>query len=217
MVAEGVVLLHGHGRTGRSMRFLARKLQHAGYSTYAPDYNSFRDSVPAIVEQLSPGISEFQSGLTGPLHIVTHSLGGLVTRALLTAQRLDPLGRIVMLAPPHGGSEWADLLMRLRLDRLALGPVAPMLGCRRSVADEAVLGAVNFDLGVIAGDRALDPVFPRLVLSRPNDGKVSVAATKIAGMRDHITLPVSHTFMVNAPGVAHQMLAFLREGRFDHP
>jgi len=67
---------------------------------------------------------------------------------------------------------------------------------------------------VIAGDRPIDPVFPKLLVPRPNDGKVSVSATRVAGMRDHIVLPVSHTLMVYDRRVRAQTLAFLQDGRF---
>lgn len=145
---------------------------------------------------------------------MSHSLGGLLARALIHAQRPAHLGRVLMLAPPNQGSEWADLLFHLRLNRLVLGPVGGQLRKDRASADEAMLGAVDYDLGVIAGDRALDPLFPRLIVPRPNDGKVSVAATRIARVRDHIILPVSHTFMVSDRRVAGQVLAFLTDGHF---
>lgn len=196
------------------MRALGRRLDGAGYQTWAPSYRSLRSALPDIVEQLQHDLPVFQAECQGPLHIVSHSLGGLVARALIGAGRPRSLGRVVMLGPPNAGSEWADLLFRMRLNRIVLGPVADYLRTRRGLGDEAVLGTIDFDLGIIAGDRALDPLFPRLVLPRPNDGKVSVAATKVAGMKDHITLPVSHTLMVNDRRVADQVLAFVATGRF---
>ena len=196
------------------MGMLGSRLRAAGFVTWAPTYRSRSTSMPEIVDQLLP-VATFLQSFDGPMHIVTHSLGGLVARALLTKERPDRLGRVVMLAPPNAGSEWADLLFGLRINRVVLGPVASQLRTTRSRDDEAVLGAVDFELGVIAGNRALDPVFPRLFLPQPNDGKVSVAATRVAGMSAHIVLPVSHTFMVNDRRVAEHVLAYLASGRFD--
>jgi pimeloyl-ACP methyl ester carboxylesterase len=211
----GVILLHGHGRTGRSLRTLSAALAREGYETIALNYGRHGRSMAAIVEHLTPGMTAFAAQCTGPVHIVTHSLGGLVARALLAAHRPDRLGRVVMLAPPNGGSELADLLFRLGLDGLFLGPVGSQLRTARSLADEALLGAVDFDLGIIAGDRPLDPIFPRILLPCPNDGKVSVAATQVPGMSDQIVLPVSHTLMIYNRRVAAQIVAYLQTGHFD--
>lgn len=168
----------------------------------------------AIVAHLAPGIADFAERCDGPLHIVTHSLGGLVARALILAHRPAQLGRLVMLAPPNAGSNIADLIYRIRLNRVLLGPVGPYLRTMRLPEDEALLGQVDYELGIIAGNRAIDPLFPRLILPRPNDGKVAVAATRVPGMTDHIVLPVPHTLMVYDRRVAAQTLAFLETGGF---
>jgi pimeloyl-ACP methyl ester carboxylesterase len=197
------------------MRTLAAAARRAGYATYAPAYPSRRSSMAAIVAHLAPRIALFAAQRDGPLHIVTHSLGGLVARSLILTQRPEQLGRVVMLAPPNAGSEIADLLHRLRLNRLFLGRVGPQLRTARLTEDERLLGTVDFDLGIIAGSRPLDPLFPRLIFPRPNDGKVAVAATRVEGMAEHITLPVSHTLMVSDRRVVAQAMAFLRDGRFE--
>lgn len=211
--ASGVVLLHGLGRTGLSMRALASACRVAGYATLAPSYG-FRTAIPAIVADLQPRIQEFAARQDGPLHFITHSLGGLVVRALINAGRPPKLGRVVMLAPPNAGSELVDTLERLGLDRIALGPASRYLRTSRPDSAQARLGAVDFDLGIIAGDKPLDPILPRLLIPGANDGKVSVAATRVDGMRDHIVLPVQHTMMVADRRVIAQTLAYLATGAF---
>lgn len=207
--------MHGHGRTGRSMASIAAALKRDGYSTLAPSYNSPWRSLAHIVDHLKPRIDHYAREIDGPLHFVSHSLGGLVVRALIASHRPEKLGRVVMLAPPNRGSELADLLFRLRLDHLVLGPVGPQLRTGRARIDQDMLGRVDYELGIIAGDRPLDPVFPRFLLPRPNDGKVSVASTRLRNMRDHIVLPVSHTLMVYDRRVIAQVLAFLETGSFN--
>ena len=208
-----VVLLHGLGRTGISMRAIAAALRKAGYPTLSPWYGLWR-SMPEIVEYLRPRIAGFTAANPGPLHIVTHSLGGLVSRAFITAHRPANLGRVVMLAPPNAGSELADFVFSIGLDSLIFGGVGPHLRTDRPDEHETELGSVDFDLGIIAGDQPLDPIIAPLLLPSPNDGKVAVEATKIAGMRDHIVLPVQHTFMVMDDAVIDQIKAYLATGSF---
>lgn len=215
MKQAGILLLHGHGRFGASMALLARAARRAGYATVAPSY-PYRRPLGEIAEWLAPRVAAFEREFAGPLHIVTHSLGGLVARALIVAHRPDRLGRVVMLAPPNGGSELADLLIRLRLDRIALGAAGAHLRTGRDVADEAALGQVDYPLGMIAGDRALLPLSLGL-LPRPHDDKVSIAATHVAGLADHLVLPVTHTLMVYDRRVIGATLGFLRDGIFDRP
>lgn len=195
------------------MRFLASALRRAGYATLSP-YYGLRRTMPEIVDYLGPRIARFAAAHPGPLHIVTHSLGGLVARALLTAQRPAGLGRVVMLAPPNAGSGLADLVFSLGLDGVILGPVGPHLRTVRDAAEEDMLGKVDFDLGIIAGDRPLDPILAPRFVGGANDGKVAVAATKVDGMADHIVLPVQHTLMVQDARVIAQVLAYLETGAF---
>ncbi len=216
MARSGVLLLHGHGRTGLSMRPLARRLEASGLRTTAPTYLTLRRTLPEIVEQILPRVAAFQRDSDGPLHIVTHSMGGLVARALIQTERPANLGRVIMLAPPNGGSEWADLLYRLNMHPMILGAAGPYLKTARSEGEEAVLGPVDFELGIIAGTRPIDPFTPALVLPAPHDGKVSVASTRLPGMTDHIALPVSHNGVLNSAKVARQVEEFLRTGHFDH-
>jgi len=209
---SGVLLLHGYGRSGRAMAPLARAARREGYAVLAPTYRS-RRPMADIVAWLAPHVAAFEATLAGRLHIVTHSLGGLVGRALIAACRPCRLGRVVMLSPPEGGSEFADLLYRLGLSQLALGSAAGQLRTKRGPDEAALLGRVDYDLGVIAGDHPL-PLLGFGIVPKPHDGKVSVAATHVAGMRDHLVLPVGHTLMLCDRRIADAALAFLAHGRF---
>ena len=66
-----------------------------------------------------------------------------------------------------------------------------------------------------AGNRTLDPIASFLVLPRPNDGRISVESSKLAGMADHVTVNASHTGLISHPAAIDQTIAFLRTGRFD--
>lgn len=211
--AGAVVLLHGLGRTGLSMHPIARALRRAGYPTLSPWYGHGR-SMAGIVAHLAPRIDRFAAAHPGPLHIVTHSLGGLVARAFITAVRPPALGRVVMLSPPNAGSALADFATRIGLGSLILGRVGAHLRTGRTEAVAAELGPVDFDLGIIAGSRRLDPVLAARLLPSPNDGKVAVVATRVDGMRDHLVLPVQHSLMLHDRVVIAQVCTYLADGRF---
>jgi pimeloyl-ACP methyl ester carboxylesterase len=174
-----------------------------------PNYRSRTSSLETIVADLFGPISKFAE-MHSSLHFVTHSLGGVVARALLDTRRPPNLGRVVMLAPPHGGSEWVDLLKRLKLEKFALGPVSQDLSTRAVRSS----GPIDYPLGIIAGNRALDPILPRFLVARPNDGKVSVASTRLDGMSDHIVMPVSHTLMTANRAVGEMAVRFIETGKF---
>lgn len=208
-----VVLLHGISRSSRSMRMLERRLAREGYRTANWDYSSRTHDLRALADQLAPKLATLVKGERGPVHFVTHSMGGLVARVLLERCRPPRLGRVVMLAPPNGGSEVADLLRLFRPYRWWFGPAGAQLGTGRDEVTQMLFGPVNYELGVIAGNRSLYPVASAL-LPRPNDGRVSVAATAVEGMADHIVLPTSHPMIVAHEEALEQVVAFLRNGRF---
>jgi pimeloyl-ACP methyl ester carboxylesterase len=211
---DGVVLLHGIMRSARSLDKMERALKLAGYVTLNLDYPSQRYGLQDLAERLDPPIAQFGRGFDGRLHFVTHSMGGLAARAFIARKRPPNLGRIVALAPPNAGSEVADLLRRNRLYMHFFGPAGAELATIRDDALESVLGAVDYPLGIIAGDRTIDPVASFFVLPRPNDGRVSVARTRVDGMTDHMVVHASHAFIMRDPIVIMQTLQFLRHGRF---
>ena len=148
------------------------------------------------------------------LHFVTHSLGGVLLRAYLAERALPNLARVVMLAPPNHGSELADVVRRSRALRVAFGPTATELGTDSASLPNR-LPPADFEVGVIAGTSTVNPIGSWLIPA-DDDGTVSVASARLEGMRDFVTLPVSHTLILLSGEATRQTIAFLQHGRFAH-
>jgi pimeloyl-ACP methyl ester carboxylesterase len=209
---EGVVLLHGIFRGRRSMQGLARFLGSEGYRTLNLGYPSRRQPIEALVAHIQPQIAAFAPSVSGKLHFVGHSMGGLLIRAYLHRFRPPNLGRVVMMGTPNQGSEVADFLKDWWTYKKLFGPAGQQLVTGLTTAD-TLFGAIDYELGVIAGNRSIDPI-SSLIIGDPNDGRVSIESTKVAGMADHIVVPVSHPFLPAKKEVHRLVLAFLRHGRF---
>lgn len=213
--SEAIILLHGFGGHPIQTALLARRLRRHGYAVANIGYPSWRWPAERVLAHLHRHITASPAYAAKRLHFIGHSMGGLLLRAYLARHRPPRLGGMVMLGPPNGGSELADLAYRLRLHPLILNQAGALLRTDRSPAVEAWLGQVDYPLGIIAGDRPLNGLLPDRVFRAPNDGKVRVAATHCAGQTDHIVLPVAHTAMIYARPVVDQIAHFLRTGHFE--
>ena len=211
---DTVVLLHGLGRSGWSLKRVEWALREAGYHVINFDYPSRDLPIERIAEEkLAPLLRTLPVEPDTKVHFVTHSMGGIVLRCYLRDHPLPHLGRIVMLAPPNAGSEVTDHLLRTWLYRTVNGPAGQQLG---TASLPLTLGPAPGETGVIAGTYSFNPLFSSW-LKGPDDGKVSVASTRLEGMADFIAVPYSHTWLMWRKPVIRQILFFLRAGRFSHP
>lgn len=211
---DTVVLVHGMGRTKRSMGCLGDQLSRQGFRIVHFAYPSTRQDVATSAFQLQQLLQAMGGAEAGRVHFVTHSLGGIVVRACLKRHRPSNLGRVVMLSPPNRGSEVADKLRHNLFYRWATGPAGLELGTGPdSVPND--LGPVAFPLGVIAGNRSLNPLFSAW-LEGPDDGKVSVTRSRVDGMADFLVVPRSHTYIMRSSQVISQVAHFLECGTFNH-
>jgi triacylglycerol lipase len=203
-----VVLLHGLARTQRSMLALSLVARLRGYRVvnwhYRSAFGSIAEHAAAFAREVVPRIEDAPT-----VHFVTHSLGGIIVRQFLATHTLPNLGRVVMLAPPNGGSEVADVLHSTFLARCVI-PLREL-----GTTAMSVLPAPTYPVGVIAGSRSHIPLFSRWMNHVPNDGVVAVERTKLDGMADFIVLPRTHTMLPWSRDALAQVFGFLENGRFD--
>ena len=204
------VIVHVHGLwfSGREAWLLRARLARAlNAEERAFTYRSVGNTVSAN----SAALGEYLATIScNALHLVGHSLGGVVIMDLFrNAPPLAP-GRILLLGSPLQGSEAARSLHRLPFGKALLG---------NGIAEQVLHAPPRRwdgarDLGIIAG-RAPFGV-GRLVtrFKGANDGTILVAETRLEGASDHLVLPVTHTGLLLSREVARQGASFLRDGRF---
>ena len=195
------------------MRSLAKFLETQGYAVLNVDYPSRRLPLESLIQHIQETVAAFNQDSERKIHFVGYSLGGLLARGLIHRHRPANLGRVVQLAPPNQGSEVADFWKNNFFYQWIFGPAGQELGAGEK-SFTRILGPVDYELGVIAGNRTWDP-FSSAMIEGPDDGKVSVESTKVAGLTDHIIIPASHTFIIYKTEAHEQTVHFLKNGKFD--
>ncbi len=206
---DTVILLHGLYMTGAELVVLRHRLRRVhGFRTRIFRYRSMAAGLAENAERLQAFIAETEGER---VHLLGHSLGGVVLLRLLASQPQVAPGRVVCLGSPLKGSSFARVF-----SRVPLGP--QLVGRSMLEALDPVVGADRWsgarDLGVIAGSVHVGMGALLGVVSSPGDGTVSVEETRLPGATDHLVLPVSHGSMLLSAEVADEAAGFFRSGRF---
>jgi pimeloyl-ACP methyl ester carboxylesterase len=210
---EPVLVLHGLWQVPLTMQPLRRRLAAAGFDAACFGYRSILASAVDAIPALQARLRALAEARGGPVHVVGHSLGGVLALAALGDDPALPVGRVVCLGSPLAGSAAARGLRARPLTRWMAGRSGVLL--ERGVGGFAGLRPT----GVLAGDRALG-IGTLLAggaaggFTGPNDGSVAVDETRPPGLADHRVLPLTHTGLMLAPSAAALAARFLRAGRF---
>lgn len=205
-MSEAVVLVHGLWMGGWIMQGLRLQLSRRGYAASTFAYPSTTHSLDEHARRLRQRIDELQEPA---VHLVGHSLGGLVVLRCLRNHGERRIGRVVLMGTPVRGC-----VAGRRMESMAAGK--HLLGASREIwRSLPELYRPRCEVGVIAGSRPWG--LGRLLLHLPgtNDGVVRLEETEVAGMRERVVLPLSHSGMLASAHTAREVAAFLERGAFD--
>jgi len=206
---ETVVFVHGLWMTGLEMFFLRRMVRDAGFATQQFSYRT----VAGSMEDNARSLRDFLESLDAwPVHLVAHSLGGLLSLHLFNELGYRKDGKLIFLGSPVRGSQAAQAIASNRIGEVILGH-AGQEGLLRQGAPE---WRHENPLGLIVGTRSLGVGAALSDLPTPNDGAVAVEETQLPGAADRIEMDVTHASMLMSRAVGDQVIHFLRASRFDH-
>ncbi|TQV85378.1 esterase/lipase family protein [Aliikangiella coralliicola] len=216
-VTHQVVLLHGLGRSPRSMKKLQHTLENDGYLVRNLGYNSLLDSYQEILEALDNKISEWVNP-HWPIHFVGHSFGGILIRGLLARHPEWNKGRCVMLGSPNKGTKTASFMLSHWWFRHFVPKVTSDLTPGSELLNS--LPEPEIETGIIAGNVNYSIVIPvswyykRATGNEPGDGVVELSNTQCSNMADFIIMPLHHSFMTWDSELLKQVIHFIENGHF---
>jgi pimeloyl-ACP methyl ester carboxylesterase len=205
---ESLIFIHGLWMSGAESRWLRRRLEDRfGFETSTFGYRTVSEPLSAVLERLHDTISRTPADR---LHVIGHSLGGLVGYRYFERFRDVPPGRVVFLGSPLCGSQAARGFERFAFGQRMIGGIA----VEELLGEPKRAWKADRPLGVIAGTRPVGLGRLFAGFNEPNDGTVAVRETRIEGAADQLLLPVSHLGMMLSNRVADECGRFLRDGRF---
>ena len=202
-----ILLVHGLWNRGWAMMAIARRLRAHGHDVRVFSYPTRGDSVEGHANELHTFIKGIK---VEKLHMVGHSMGGLVILNMLSRFDDVPPGRVVLMGTPVKGAGVVRRLERLPGQKLLFGKAREnLLQGFENIPD-------SHETGMIRGTRALG--LGRIAGRRgePNDGSVTISETQADGLKDSIDLPVAHSEMLLSADVLEQIEQFILHGSFRH-
>lgn len=194
---ETVVLAHGLCGHPILMRRLARRIEAAGFDTRNWGYQSIVGSVERHAAKLHEVLTELDNDpIVSRIHLVTHSMGGIVGWSALREGIPQKFGRFVLLTPPGRGS-WAATTFGWIVQPIC--PGVNQLSTRSDSLVNLLEPLEGLDVGVIGA--SLDFVVPP-------------ANSHMPGEREHEVASGLHHQVLFRADVAAAVIRFLHRGSF---
>ncbi|HEY3809647.1 MAG TPA: alpha/beta fold hydrolase [Steroidobacteraceae bacterium] len=206
--ADAVVYVHGLWMPGVEGALLRRRLSaERGFRCHGFRYGSVREPMAHLAVSLRQLVARIDAPR---VHLVGHSLGGLVILRFLQRYAMAQPGRVLFLGTPAAGSRVARRLGALRLGRRVLGQAVS----EELLTERTRRWDVGRELGIIAGTAPVGLGHLLLTFREDNDGVIGVSETELAGAKCRLCLPVNHSGMLLSARVAREAGSFLQHGRF---
>lgn len=196
------------------MLLVKRRLQKQyRYRAYLFSYPSHRGTLDDNARLLAEfiGAEDFDR-----VHIVAHSLGGVVALRMLALLPEVPVERVVCLGSPLCGSRAASHLIRRDWGYSVVGKTVTAGVIEEAASQWAREVCASREIGVIAGTVPVGMGRFVMTFDEESDGTIAVSDTRLPGAKDHLCMPVTHTGLVLSKEVADQVAAFLQRGEFLH-
>jgi pimeloyl-ACP methyl ester carboxylesterase len=208
MHAAAVVYVHGLWMSGVESILLRRRLERErGYRLQVFHYASVRAPLARIIAALRDTIGAIEAPR---VHLLGHSLGGLLIQRCLERYPMRQPGRVVFLGTPAAGSHAARRFGQSQWGRRALGAAS----AEELLVEQPRRWDVGRELGIIAGTMSFG--FGRLLLKfdEDNDGTIAVSEARLDGAAGFLTVPVTHSGLLCSARVAREAGSFLEYGSF---
>lgn len=209
-----VYIIHGYANPKSIMNDIYRDVKKAGFIAENYAYPGLYMELDSIGKKLYNDVLD--DGVDS-VSFVTHSMGGLVVRAMLKYSGTDPnfpkIYRIVMIAPPNRGADIADFFKEATQVKALLGPnVEKMETDSTSYANQLPI-PFNTEIGIIVGVRRNERGYNHLIPGN-DDGLLAPERVYLGNEKDVAIVNYDHLGVIKRKKSRRLVIEFLQTGIF---
>lgn len=208
MSGTAVIALHGILRSSQVWCDMEQEMKPDGVTFVRIDYPSTQKPIDEFAVQLQSVIHSLEG--IDEIHIVAHSLGGLVVRKWCQDYSDPRVKRLVMIGTPNCGAELADMLQKNWIFRGVFGPSGQQL-VSNPEGFISQLARPTMEFAVIAGAQGTPDGYNPLIPG-DDDGIVTLKSALLPGAVDSITVRGLHSFQPWNPEVIAATRRYLKTG-----